>query len=365
MYMKYLLITGFIILILLISPAISGSSVITPGGTVFVGEDGLDISASGVETGGQIGWWAPGSIRSNPPTDLFTVSSPSEFYVSPSSFEDMQGMWYTWPGGNNVFNVKIPSLEIRVYDATRDFDATEKWIPKGDTASFKIESNLYEAAKRSSNTGQIDIILISPQGSKYSSVSGPAGAYSLEGIHLTSSLTSTGPVWNTGDADKGTWVVQAEASLNNIKDNYPVEGGGVSVPVRVLIQSVNPLIVSPDSYSTESNNSENNKTIEEIVTVQPVLTSPIPPKEVIQPVTTINLALNESDNLTRNGSQVQNLSSEIPKKNIQQNNQSTVTTQNTITPIPTQSIIPETTSSPIEILIILAALGLVFLTRRL
>jgi len=91
----------------------------------------------------------------------------------------------------------------------------------------------------------VDILLISPQGAKYSSVSGPSGSFSLSSIPLTSSLTSTGPVWSTGGVDVGTWNVQAELSMNRIKDNIPDIGAGMSAPVDVLIQNVNPLIKSP------------------------------------------------------------------------------------------------------------------------
>ena len=361
--MKYLLITILVILILF-SPAISDNSIITPGSTVFVGEDGLDLSASGVKQGDQIGWWAPGSVRSNSPTDLLTVSSPTQFYVSPSTFEEKQGMWYTWPGGNSVFNVKIPSLKIRIYDETRDFDATGKWVPKGDTISFKIESNLYEVAGRCSDTGQIDIILLSPQGSRYSSVSGPSGFFSLEGILLTSSLTSTGPVWNTGDADKGTWVIQAEAAMNNIKNNYPFEGGGVSVPAHVLIQSVNPLIISPESYNPESGNSKNNITIDEVETVQPLLTLPNSEESDIKPVLSTNSIIKPSANITSNDIPDNNFTPEQSEEKIQPNNQTNITYQTTLSPNQTQPVIPETTRSSLEILVILSALGLVFITRR-
>jgi len=218
---------------------------IRPGGTVFLGEEGLDISASGVMDGGQIGWWAPGSSRSSDPTELMTVSSPDSFHVSPSGFSGKEGLWYSWPEGSPVFQVKRPQVSVRAYDETAGFDATGKWVPRGDAVSFRISSNVYEANSRGGPDGQVDIILTSPEGAKYSSVSGPSGSFSLSGIPLTSSLTSTGPVWSTGGVTVGTWKVQAELSMNRIKDNMPETGAGVSAPVDVLIQNVNPLIKSP------------------------------------------------------------------------------------------------------------------------
>jgi len=218
---------------------------IGPGGTVFLGEEGLDISATGVMDGGQIGWWAPGSSRSSDPTELMTVSSPDSFYVSPSAFSGKEGLWYSWPEGSPIFQVKRPQVSVRAYDETADFDATGKWVPRGDAVSFRISSNVYEANSRGGPDGQVDIVLTSPEGAKYSSVSGPSGSFSLSGIPLTSSLTSTGPVWSTGGVTVGTWKVQAELSMNRIKDNMPETGAGISAPVDILIQNVNPLIKSP------------------------------------------------------------------------------------------------------------------------
>ncbi len=220
---------------------------IMPGGTVFLGEEGLDISATGIPDGGQIAWWAPGTARNLEPTDIMTVSSPDSFYVSPSAFSGKEGLWYSWPDGTPVFQVKRPQVSVRVHDETADFDATGKWIPRGDVVSFRISSNVYEANARGGPEGQVDIVLISPEGAKYSSVSGPSGSFSLTGIPLTSSLTSTGPVWSTGGVTVGTWTVQAELSMNRICDNLPDTGAGISAPVEILIQNVNPLIKQPVS----------------------------------------------------------------------------------------------------------------------
>ena len=106
--MKYSLAGLFSLLMILFcaSQASGDLRTISPGGTVFLGEEGLDISATGVMNGGQIGWWAPGSSRSSDPTELMTVSSPDSFYVSPSAFSGKEGLWYSWPEGSPVFQVK-------------------------------------------------------------------------------------------------------------------------------------------------------------------------------------------------------------------------------------------------------------------
>lgn len=237
-------IISFILIMIVAGVAVGDGKQIPPGGTVFLGEEGIDISASGIEPGGQIGWWAPGSQRSSAPTELISVSSPQNFYVSPTQFSGKEGLWYAWPEGEPVFLVKRPSIKVRIYDESSDFDATGKWLPRGDTASFRIESNVYEASSRGLTKGAVDIRLFSPQGGEYSSVSGPSGSFSLSGIPLTSPLTNTGPVWSTGGVTTGTWKIIGEISLNGIKNNFGEPGAGVSEPIEVLIQNVNPLITS-------------------------------------------------------------------------------------------------------------------------
>lgn len=280
--MNFSLYTYLIVvfMIVMIMPCNGDITTIRPGGTVFLGEEGLDITASGIGDGDQIGWWAPGSMISSEPTDVVTISSPDSFYVSPSSFSGKEGLWYTWPGKNPVFNVKTPQISVRVYDEGSDFDATGKWIPRGDSVSFRISSNVYEANSRGGTTGQTDIVLTSPEGARYSSVSGPSGQFSLEGIPLTSSLTSTGPVWNTGGVTVGTWTVRAELSMNHIKDNLPDIGEGISDTVEVLIQNGNPLIKSDVAIevgdtSSDNSNPENTNVNTPVPTVTTSIITPV------------------------------------------------------------------------------------------
>jgi len=264
-------IISFILIIFIPGIAIGDGKQVPPGGTVFLGEEGIDISASGIEPGGQIGWWAPGSQRSSAPTELISVSSPQSFYISPTQFSGKEGLWYTWPEENPVFIVKRPSIKVRIYDESSDFDATGKWLPRGDAASFRIESNVFEASVRGLTKGPVDIRLFSPQGGEYSSVSGPSGSYSLSGISLTSALTNTGPVWSTGGVTTGTWKIFGEITLNGIKNNFGEPGAGVSEPIEVLIQNVNPLITQRATNAPAP-----------VHTSTPAVT-PLPSVELIQP----------------------------------------------------------------------------------
>jgi hypothetical protein len=57
-------------------------STISAGNTVFIGEEGLDTT--GIFSGpARVGWWASAaSISDSSPSNIITISDPSNFYVS-------------------------------------------------------------------------------------------------------------------------------------------------------------------------------------------------------------------------------------------------------------------------------------------
>ena len=56
-------------------------NIINPGNMVFIGEQGLDITAV-MLTDTQIGWWASGaSVSTRSPNQIVTVSNPGSFSV--------------------------------------------------------------------------------------------------------------------------------------------------------------------------------------------------------------------------------------------------------------------------------------------
>ncbi len=215
---------------------------VPPAGTVFIGEEHLDISGSGLSPGSQIAWWAPGTSLVETPADTVTVTNPSSFSALSSSFSGKEGIWYSLGEKTPIFKIKSPRLRLKISDTTSDFDATGKWLPRGHLASFQIESNLYELRSRTGVTGApVDIIIKTPEGSEYSAVSGPSGSFSLTGIPVSSASYDTGPIWNTGNTDSGTYTIRAECTANEMKSNSADPGTGVSVPITVLIQDINPL----------------------------------------------------------------------------------------------------------------------------
>ncbi|MFH0968620.1 MAG: DUF3821 domain-containing protein [Methanobacteriota archaeon] len=226
---------------------------VPPGGTVFIGEEQLDISAAGISPGSQIAWWAPGTSLEEIPADSVTVSNPASFSVLSSSFSGKEGIWYSLAEKLPIFTVKQPRINLRISDTSSDFDATGKWLPRGHLASFQVDTNLYELRGRSGvNGAPVDIIIQSPGGAQYSSVSGPAGSFSLTGIPVNSALYDTGAVWNTGGVDSGTYLIHAECTANRMNLNNGGTGSAVSQTTSILIQDVNPLITEAEKREKEN-----------------------------------------------------------------------------------------------------------------
>jgi hypothetical protein len=264
-------------------------STIDQGNTVFLGEEGLDVTAAlkgayyGVSCGYSmdpseanaeppltaIGWWASaaGIFNTAPSQTIDLGSSYRNIMVSPSDFVGYTGNWYLL-GQNGmawspkvegcgcsasgctaalVFTVQDPNLDIRVEDATLGYDATNGWIPLDDEIQFRITTNLYQITQRPGvSFVPIEIHVQSPDGASYSALINKAGTTtSITDIPVSSSPYSTGPIWDTGRRDAyppGTYRVWAECNVNNMKDNYPVSGKTYTPDRGILDEEMNPLI---------------------------------------------------------------------------------------------------------------------------
>jgi hypothetical protein len=262
---------------LLAMPVAASISTVPQGGTAFIGEQGLDIVATGVATGSTIAWFGNANVQTGAPTTTYLVDDAGNYYISPSAFTGMTGPWYTFPGRKLAFYVEEPTLTLQIYDETLDFQVvgTTRWVPKGDTIGFRIVSNLYQMKNRPGVQGApVTIRIRSPDGAEYSSVSGN----SLVDIPVGTSPYSTGPIWNTGSYSSGTYSVWAECNANSMNDNYNVPGKTIT-PVEpqgnLLIQSINPLITSSLTPAT-------------VVPVQTTLPAPVTTRTpVTLPVTTV------------------------------------------------------------------------------
>jgi hypothetical protein len=226
-------------------------STIRPGNTVFIGEQGLDITAA-MEGDTILGWWASGaSLAGSPPDYHILVSNPASFSVYPGDFGTHTGNWYHMSSlttaNGTAFAVIDPQLDLRVEDTTVGVDVTNKWVPTDDELQFVIDSNLVQMTQRTGvSYVPVTIKVQSPDGGIYSSLINNAGTVtSIVDYHLTSTPEYTGSVWGTRNRatyTPGTYQIWVECNVNSMKDNYGQTGKTVSSQVSLLDQDNNPLI---------------------------------------------------------------------------------------------------------------------------
>ena len=137
---------------------------INQGATVFIGEQGLNITqalatanAAGIPSAyTTIGWWASAAdIQTTAPTvSVDTTGRATTFTVTQSEFDGYEGQWYlvasdlnqrAKPGAGAVFNVKAPKLDITIRDPNQNdgADVSGKSVPTGSQLQFQIGTNMY------------------------------------------------------------------------------------------------------------------------------------------------------------------------------------------------------------------------------
>ncbi|MFA5211872.1 MAG: DUF3821 domain-containing protein [Methanoregula sp.] len=241
-------ILGIFLAILPVSATITQ---ISQGNTVFLGEDGLDVTnALGPDS--QIGWWASGAdIQHSAPSGNVPITSKTQFSVTPTLFGSQLGTWYRIDAAGKVngtaFIVADPSLLLRVEDTSVNVDVSQnKWVYRGDEIGFRIETNLNAIAQRpGAPPAFITIKVQAPDGGMYSALVNSAGtANMIENIPVSTSPYSTGPWWDTGNSiyAPGTYTIWAECNVNHMKDNYGVTGKTLTTQTAMLNTERNPLI---------------------------------------------------------------------------------------------------------------------------
>jgi hypothetical protein len=291
-------LTAILAICLLIIPAMAAITNIYQGNTVFLGEEGLDVS-SAVGADNQIGWWASGAdIYNSPTSGSVSITDKTQFYVTPSLFGTKLGTWYRLaPSGKangTAFTVADPYLNLRVEDTSVGVDVTpNKWVYRGDLVGFRIETNLNVIASQRGTPATIAIKVQPPGGGEYSALVNNGVTTDVTSIAVTSSPQDTGAIWDTGNSAyaPGTYTIWAECNSNRMKDNYvgDVTGKVVSTKTSMLNTEFNPLIgvnvptTSPTTQvifvpTTVTTTSPTTKpTTAVITTVPPIPTTSIPP----------------------------------------------------------------------------------------
>jgi hypothetical protein len=212
----------FCLAALAVLPASAAITDVPSGGTVFIGEQGLNIVAANVTAGSQIARFSGGNVQTDAPSDLVTVSDPTSFYVSPTQFGGTTGAWYTFPGRQLAFIVKDPSLQLRVINGRTGREIGSGAVA-GDPLGFRIETNLDAMAQRPGVAGApVTIHVRDPTGAEFTSLVNGGVTTSLVNIPVNASVYETGPVWATDTSQyrAGSYEVWADCNANGMKDNY-------------------------------------------------------------------------------------------------------------------------------------------------
>jgi hypothetical protein len=248
-------------------------SIIEQGASVFIGEEGLNITHAlnaaygysdpdGYPAPATIGWWAsgyPGNPSFTPSVTINLTERYTDFLVSPADFEGYTGTWWAvvpgLAGSDQVrgvaFMVQDPSLDIKIYEDSKN-DVTDTSVPRGTRLQFNIETNMYPSvdyAYRNSGGipyvyGYIDIKVKDSKGVIYTSLLNDSiGTPNAGPNTILDNLVDTSP-WTWGDAfgyswdtaalldtieqisyPAGTYTVWAESTLHGMKDNYKDPSG--------------------------------------------------------------------------------------------------------------------------------------------
>jgi len=259
-------------------------STISAGNTVFIGEQGLDISPAMGTTDTKIGWWASGAdIRGSAPSQTIDVASRmTSFMVTPSEFSGYPGNWYKLDSSGSAdgiaFNVADPKIDLRVEDTTVSVDVTDKWVPTGDVVRFRIETNLAQMNSQRSSPALITIKVQPPSGGVYTSLINADGApVSIVDIPISSTPYTTAPIWDTGNHANyapGSYKIWAECNTNKMKDNYEQTGKTITRTISLLNQDQNPLIGSKSQTTASPTTTATTKPTTRATTITATTTLP-------------------------------------------------------------------------------------------
>jgi len=284
-----------------VSPVTAAINTISQGNIVFLGEEGLDISAAmGSYT--RIGWWASAAdITTTSPTNAIDLTNRiTSFMVTPSEFSGYTGNWYRLnnegKSDGSAFSVVEPQLDIKAEDTSVPVDVeTLKWIPTGDDIQFRIDNNLAQMTSQRGSPPLITIKVQGPEGGTYTALYNAGGTpTSIVNIPVTSTRFYTGTIWNMGDSARyspGTYTIWAECNVNNMNDNYDVTGKTISTKITLLNQGVNPLITKP--VTTLTTITPTQTTTQAMTTVPPLtlVNTTLPTPAPAEPQTTTATAV--------------------------------------------------------------------------
>ncbi|MFA6225568.1 MAG: MEMAR_RS02690 family S-layer glycoprotein [Methanoregula sp.] len=266
------LVAVVLFVLMAIMPVSAANNVIDTGATIFIGEDGLNVthalnaaygSPDGIDAAPTyltIGWWASAAnIDSSAPTktiDLSTGNRYQSMTVAQSDFVGYTGNWYVYNPTSPVssthyaFTVADPTLSIAFWDfqqgtnvdgiaGTSGTDVTGKVVPQGEHIGVQIYTNMYSAVDTrfrssliggvyspldSTRDGFITLKVSDENGAVFSKLI-VGNATSSSSVGITGLYVDTQPYF-FGSSDKlgtapGYWVTDALDTSSN-QYAYPV-----------------------------------------------------------------------------------------------------------------------------------------------
>jgi PGF-CTERM protein len=278
---------------------------VNQGATVFIGEQGLNItpalnSANAAGTPSAyttIGWWASAAdIQVTAPTvSVDLTGRQTLFTVTQAEFDGYEGQWYlvasnlnniAKPGAGAVFNVKAPKLDVSVRDVGQNdgADVSGKSIPTGARLQFQVGTNMYtvldpslrstvynNAGSGVNSDGYLDVVVKDETGAVLTALYGDIALVSntTKALNVTTqpytwgrNNSGRGPgidfVWNTAAKTStgekaypaGTYTVSVVSKLNNMNSNYL--SGSAAYTGRTVSETKTITLVS-DSVSITAN----------------------------------------------------------------------------------------------------------------
>ncbi|RZN42200.1 MAG: DUF3821 domain-containing protein [Methanophagales archaeon ANME-1-THS] len=265
-------------MVMLVLPVSAEIKTINSGNTVFVGEQGLNITNAVPDD--FIAYWAEGQSQTDVPYTINVSSQKTSFYVARNEFEGRTGDWYSWNGTAKTqlaFKVQIPSIDLKIWNSVTDKDVSDKSVVRGAFLTFRIESNLHPINTRANYVegadGFLTVKVKDPVGSVYTIVIGegdvqnPLTKLPREANTMTSSLwfpegnTVATNYWAT-DAQVGTayvykagsYQVWVEADPNNMKTNWNSATGNVVSTLRTVTIADDTVTITANTESVVRGN---------------------------------------------------------------------------------------------------------------
>jgi len=180
---------------------------ISPGATVFLGEEGLDIT-NAVGSSTSIGWWASAAdIQATSPSQTIQVSGrKTTFEITQAEFSGYTGSWYrlnsstglSYDPAQVAFTVSEPRISVSIRNAADGALSSldGKTIVAGTPITFKIDTNVILNDKR----GDGSTFVYAPT----SSFSATINSTGYVQFNDTSLPAATEWAWTFGDASTST-----------------------------------------------------------------------------------------------------------------------------------------------------------------